>query len=71
MQINTPADYRAAMVARLTADLEANKNYLKVCRQQVNESEDPETLGFWARQQDRALMSIRAINANLQAFSGR
>lgn len=64
------ADYHHRMIDRLKKDLQAAKNFYKLCRQSIREAtkeKDEETVYFWANQQDNALQQIQAIEIQLNA----
>jgi hypothetical protein len=69
--MQTQSQYTAALINQLNRDLENNRTYLNLCRTFINEAEgahDPDTVTFWAHQQDRTLQTIRAINQQLNAI---
>lgn len=69
--IHTPADYRQRMIDRLKKDLQTARNYLKTCREYINQAmreQDEETAYFWANQQDTALQQVEVIRHQLKCY---
>lgn len=70
-QTTTPDTLRNKLVSALKRDLQNAKQYLKICRdyiQQAQQEQDEETLYFWANQQDIAAQQVQAINYQLKTI---
>ena len=68
---HTPDTLRTKLVLALQRDIKTAKNYLKICRQyiqQADNSGDIETAVFWANQYDNAAQQVQALNYQLKTI---
>ena len=68
---HTPDTLRTKLVLALQRDIKTAKNYLKICRQyiqQADNSGDNETAVFWANQYDNAAQQVQALNYQLKTI---
>ena len=68
---HTPDTLRTKLAAAIQRDIKTAKNYLKICRQyiqQADNSGDNETVVFWANQYDNAVQQVQALNYQLKTI---
>ena len=68
---HTPDTLRTKLAAAIQRDIKTTKNYLKICRQyiqQADNSGDNETAVFWANQYDNAAQQVQALNYQLKTI---
>jgi DNA-binding ferritin-like protein len=68
---HTPDTLRTKLAAAIQRDIKTAKNYLKICRQyiqQADNSGDNETAVFWANQYDNAAQQVQALNYQLKTI---